>query len=71
MSRLPHRDAVLQYVCASADLLGLPLDQAQAERVAQHLARTADMAEMLHAAPLSICDEPAEVYQPAPFPEAV
>ncbi|HEY0297133.1 MAG TPA: DUF4089 domain-containing protein [Bordetella sp.] len=63
-------DTVLHFVRASATLLGLPLDDAQAGRVAAHMARTAGMARLLEAAPLAEDDEPAEVYRPAPFPEA-
>jgi hypothetical protein len=61
-------DAMLDYVRASAVLLELPLDEARARRVAGFLARTADMARQLEAAPLAVEDEPAEVYRPAPFP---
>ena len=61
-------DAVLDYVHASAALLALPLDDARARRVADFLARSADMAKLLEAAPLGVEDEPAEVYRPAPFP---
>ncbi|XAH24100.1 DUF4089 domain-containing protein [Xylophilus sp. GW821-FHT01B05] len=58
---------LLPYVNASAALLGLPLDQAHAQRVAAHLARTAAMAQLLEAAPLAPDDEPAEIYCPAAF----
>ena len=60
---------VLDYVKAAALALDLPLDAARAERVAGHLARTAALALVLEAAPLSVEDEPAEVYCPAPFPQ--
>jgi hypothetical protein len=61
-------DAMLDYVHASAALLALPLDPARARRVADFLARSADMARQLEAAPLNVEDEPAEIYRPAPFP---
>lgn len=61
-------DDVLTYVKASANLLSLPLDDARAERVAQHLQRTSALAELLEAEDLQPHDEPAELYRPAPFP---
>ena len=61
-------EQVLDYVKAAAALAGLPLDQARAQRVATHLARTAELAALLQAAGLDVEDEPAEVYRPAPFP---
>jgi hypothetical protein len=64
-------ESVLAYVRASAALLDLPLDAAQAARVAAHLARTADMARMLDEAPLDVADEPVALYCPAPFPQAL
>jgi len=65
------RDAdVLDYVRAAAAALDLPLDGAAAQRVAAHLARTAAMARLLDAAGLAPGDEPAEVFRPAPFPDA-
>jgi len=63
-------DEVLAYVRAAAVALGLPLDAQQAEAVAQHLARTAALARQLEAAELSVDDEPAEIFRPAPFPAA-
>jgi hypothetical protein len=63
-------EQVLAYVRAVAPAVGLPLDEAQAQRVAMHLARTAAFARMLDAAGLGEADEPAEIYRPAPFPEA-
>jgi hypothetical protein len=60
-------EQVLAYVHASAALQGLPLDAARAKAVAQHLQRTAQMAQLLDGAPLSPEDEIAEVYRPAPF----
>ena len=58
------------YVRASARLQALPLDAAQIERVAGHLARTHAFAALLHAAEIAPTDEPAEVFCPAPFPSA-
>ncbi|WP_372528110.1 DUF4089 domain-containing protein [Piscinibacter sp.] len=60
---------LIDYVRAAARLLDLTLDDAQAERVALHLARTRAMAALLHQAPLAPHDEPAELFRPAPFPE--
>jgi hypothetical protein len=62
------RDDILAYVHASAALLGLPLDDAQASRVAMHLARTRAMAQLLEQVPLTHEHEIAEVFCPAPFP---
>lgn len=62
-------DEVLAYVKATAALLELPLDEARAQAVALHLARTAAMARMLDGVPLAPADEIAEIYCPAPFPE--
>jgi hypothetical protein len=59
---------VLRYVKATAALLDLPLDEARAQRVAAHLARTAELARLLESAALEAADEPAEMYRPAPFP---
>ena len=58
------------YVDAAAAALGLPLDKAQAQRVAIHLGRTAALARQLDAFAFEVHDEPAEVYRPAPFPGA-
>ncbi len=51
------------YVSASAALLRLPMDEARARRVADHLQRTAAMARLLEQAGLAATDEPAEVYR--------
>jgi hypothetical protein len=61
---------VLDCVTATARIVGIPLDAAQAERVATHLQRTAAMAALLDAFPLHDEDEPAEIYCPAPFSQA-
>lgn len=61
---------MLAYVRSTAALLALPLDAAQAERVAGHLARTAQLAAELEAVPLAPEDEPPQLYCPAPFPAA-
>jgi hypothetical protein len=57
----------LAYVQAAAVAVGLPLDEAQAARVAEHLQRTAGIAAVLDAFPLAPHDEPAELFHPAPF----
>ncbi|MDR7150816.1 hypothetical protein J2W49_002779 [Hydrogenophaga palleronii] len=57
----------LAYVQAAAVAVDLPLDDAQAARVAVHLQRTAGMAALLDAFPLETHDEPAELFHPAPF----
>jgi hypothetical protein len=62
--------SMLAYVKAAAAALALPLDEAQAQRVAIHLARTAALARLLEQAPLTVAEEPAQVYCPAPFPSA-
>jgi hypothetical protein len=61
-------DDLAGYVRATAGLLALPLDDAQVQRVAAHLARTKTMADALAAVPLEPADEPSEIFCPAPFP---
>jgi len=58
------------YVRAAARLAGLAPDAGQIRRVAQHLARTAELAARLDALALDATDEPAQLYCPAPFPGA-
>jgi hypothetical protein len=58
----------LQYVKTTAELLMLPLEDAQAARVAVYLQRTAAMVRLLDSAGLDEHDELAEIYCPAPFP---
>ena len=58
----------LQYVKTTAELLMLPLEDAQAARVAVHLQRTAAMVNLLDSAGLDVHDELVEIYCPAPFP---
>jgi hypothetical protein len=60
-----HR--VLAYVKASAAAQGLEMDEARAQRVAGHLARTAHLAQLLDEAHLRVEDEPAEIYCPCAF----
>ena len=60
-----NEQKALNYVHASAELLGVPLDVARAQRVAGHLQRTAALAAMLQAVDLSVEDEPAELYCPS------
>lgn len=62
---------VLAYVKATAVVLDLPLDEAQAQRVAVHLGRTAAMARSLDQLQLPPELEPAEVYMPKPFPAPI
>jgi hypothetical protein len=59
---------VLAYVKASAVAQGLLLDDARAQRVAGHLARTAQLAQLLEDEPLQDDDELAEIYRPLAFP---
>lgn len=66
MSPSPHD--IEPYVRSAAQLAALPLDDAQVQRVAVHLARTKLLADSLLAVPLPPETEPAEVYRPAPFP---
>ena len=68
MAELPDPE-LIDYVRTSARLLELPLDDAQVQRVAEHLARTKAMVAALQALPLAPGDELAEIYRPAPFPE--
>lgn len=63
-------EQVLAYVRASAALQGLPLDAARAQRVAEHLIRTAHLAQLLDSVQMQVHDEIAEVYSPAPFPSS-
>jgi hypothetical protein len=58
---------ILAYVKVSAVAQGLVLDEARAQRVASHLARTADLAQLLEGFPLGVEDEPAELYRPLAF----
>ena len=57
-------DEALVYVQAAAAALALPLDAAQAQRVAAHLARTAAMAALLDGVEMAPHDEIAEIYDP-------
>lgn len=57
----------LNYVEVAAVAVGVPLDEARAERVAGHLELAAAFAKALDAYPLQPHDEPAELYCPAPF----
>lgn len=59
---------MLAYVETTAALLKLPLDAARTQRVAVNLQRTAALAAVLEAAPLTAHDELAEIYKPAAFP---
>ena len=61
-------DEVLDYVTATARMMGLPLDPARARAVALHLGRTVPIARAVEAAQLAPHDELVEIYCPAPFP---
>jgi len=63
-----EESAVLNYVKAAAEVVGLPLDDTRARAVAEHFARTVAMARLLDDADLAPEDELAEIYRPAPFP---
>jgi hypothetical protein len=58
----------LHYVNATALAINLPLDAAQAQRVAEHLQRTFTIVAALKALPMLPEHEPAEIYRPAPWP---
>ncbi|WP_332738381.1 DUF4089 domain-containing protein [Hydrogenophaga sp.] len=60
-------EQTLAYVQATAVAVDLPLSDAQAQRVATHLQRTAALAALIDAFELKVDDEPAEIYCPAPF----
>lgn len=62
---------ILAYVKASAVAQGLVLDDARAQRVASHLARTAHLAQLLEGFPLGVEAEPAELYRPLPFADTL
>jgi 1-carboxybiuret hydrolase subunit AtzG-like protein len=64
----PIASSVRAYVRAAAQLLALPLNDAQVDRVSVHLARTAALAATLQGMPLEAHDDPAQIYEPAPFP---
>jgi hypothetical protein len=59
---------VLAYVKAAAMAVNLPLDDARAAAVAQHLGRTVAIARLVETAALAPHDELAEIFRPAPFP---
>ena len=61
---------MVAYVKATAAVMKLPLDEARAQRVAGHLAITAELARQLEAFPLEVSDELVEIYCPAPFPSS-
>ncbi len=60
-------ESILNYVINTAELLGIPMDGARAERVAGHLQRTRAMAAQLDGADLTTADELAEIYCPLAF----
>jgi hypothetical protein len=57
---------LISYVEVTAGLLDISLAAGQAERVAMHLARTAQLAALLRDYPLQPDDEPAALFCPAP-----
>ena len=59
---------VLEYVRATAPLLGLPLGPDRAEAVALHLQRTAAIAQLLDGEPAVLEIVPPEMFMAAPFP---
>lgn len=61
-------EAMLAYVRASAQLMGLTLDDARAQRVALHLGRTSELAKLLDDFALAPEDEPAVLFHPGPHP---
>ena len=65
-----NEQQTLAYVQATAALMRLPLEAAQAARVAVHLQRTVAMAGWLESAALAPHDELVQIYCPAPFPES-
>jgi hypothetical protein len=64
----PSHDDLAAYVRAAARVQALSLSDAQVERVAAQLARTAALAAVLQQAVLADHDEPVQIYEPAPFP---
>ena len=60
---------VQAYVRAAAQAVNLPMSSERCERVAEHLARTVQMARLLEELPLQPHDELAELFVPAPFPK--
>jgi hypothetical protein len=59
--------STLNYVRSAAMLLGIPMDESRAERVADHLQRTRAMAALLDGAGLPVTEELTEIYCPAAF----
>jgi hypothetical protein len=60
-------EQTLAYVQAAAVAVALPLSDTQAQRVANHLQRTASLAALLDGFDMAPNEEPAEIYCPAPF----
>lgn len=61
---------MLDYVVSSSAVLRLPIDEARAKRVSEILARTAIIASGLDGVELTAAVELAEIFRPAPFPQA-
>ena len=63
-------EQALAYVTHVAQSLALPLTPERAQRVAQHLARNAQIAGLLDSIALEASAELSEIYCPTPFPNA-
>ena len=60
-------DDCTHYARSACTLLGLNLAAADHAAVAAHLARNAQIAQVLGTVALDAADEPAEIYRPAPL----
>jgi Asp-tRNA(Asn)/Glu-tRNA(Gln) amidotransferase C subunit len=59
---------LLNHVKSSAQLAGIPMTDERAQRVAEHLNRTLQMAQMLNAHPIDDSVEIPQMFVPGPFP---
>lgn len=59
---------ILDYIKSTAKVIDLPLEDAQARRVATHLGRTLSIVAPLQALTLPADIEIAEIFRCAPFP---
>ena len=71
MKTISIESDLLAFVKASASLMGLQLDDARTQRVAEHLGRTAQLAKALDGLDLSHKDEMDGAYYPAPFSQSL
>jgi len=62
-------EEAVRYVNIMSSVLSLPLPAARTLRVASHLARNAQIAEVLDGVAFDASEELAAIYCPAPFPE--